>query len=47
MKKILFSDGEWTLMNLLWEKAPRTIGDMVAALRDETGWSKATVNIML
>ena len=47
MNKELFSDGEWALMNLLWEKSPRTIGEMVDELRDETGWSKATVNIML
>lgn len=47
MNKELFSDGEWTLMNLLWEESPRTIGGIVEALRDETGWSKATVNVML
>ena len=41
------SDGEWKLMNLLWDHAPRTIGELVSALREDTGWSKATVNIML
>ena len=34
-------------MNLLWEECPRTIGGLVAALRDDTGWTKATVNMML
>ena len=47
MDKISLSDGEWHLMNLLWDANPRTIGEMVAALKDTTGWTKATVNIML
>ena len=47
MKNITLSDGEWKLMNLLWEDSPHTIGEMVNALRDDTGWTKATVNIML
>ena len=44
---ISLSDGEWNLMNLLWDKEPRTIGEMVTELKNVTGWSKATVNIML
>ena len=44
---ISLSDGEWKLMNLLWESAPRTISQMVKALTDDTGWSKATVLVML
>ena len=47
MKQNLLSDGEWKLMNLLWDAAPLTIGDMVNALREDTAWTKATVNIML
>ena len=49
MPKLNLSDGEWKLMNLLWDAAPAalTIGDMVAALAEDTGWTKATVNIML
>ena len=47
MNTISLSDGEWKLMNLLWDESPRTIGEMVNALRDDTGWTKATVNIML
>ena len=47
MKSITLSDGEWNLMNLLWDKSPRTIGDMVQELKSTTGWTKATVNIML
>ena len=47
MKNHTLSDGEWKLMNLLWDHSPSTIGEMVTALQDETGWSKATINIML
>ena len=45
--RISLSDGEWKLMNLLWEDSPRTIAQLVAALADDTGWSKATIFIML
>lgn len=44
---INLSDGEWKLMNLLWESAPRTISQMVKVLADDTGWDKATVLVML
>ena len=47
MNSVSLSDGEWKLMNLLWEQSPLTIGGMVQALKDDTGWTKATVNIML
>ena len=42
-----FSDGEWKLMDLLWEKEPRTIGEMVEALQEDTGWNKSTIFMML
>ena len=45
--KLSLADGEWKLMNLLWEDSPLTISAMVERLADDTGWSKATVNIML
>ena len=41
------SDGEWKLMHVLWESPPHTITELVAALREETGWSKHTVISML
>ena len=34
-------------MNCLWQQAPRTITQLVAALREETAWSKHTVISML
>ena len=45
--RINLSDGEWKLMRRLWEQAPRTITELTAALREETGWSKNTVITML
>lgn len=45
--KIMLSDGEWKLMNLLWESSPRTVSQMVKAMEGDTGWSKATIFIML
>ena len=47
MNRISLSDGEWKLMNLLWDKEPLTILDMTTALKRETGWTKATVNMMI
>ena len=47
MNRMSLSDGEWKLMNLLWDESPLTIGAMVDALRDDTAWTKATINIML
>ncbi len=46
-KKIGLSDGEWKLMNLLWQKSPRTIAQLVQALEEETGWKKNTIFVML
>ncbi|MBD5162425.1 MAG: BlaI/MecI/CopY family transcriptional regulator [Oscillibacter sp.] len=46
-KRISLSDGEWKLMNRLWERPPMTIMELTAALREETGWGKNTVITML
>lgn len=45
--KVNLSDGEWKLMNKLWETAPMTITQLTAALQPETGWGKHTVITML
>ena len=45
--KINLSDSEWKLMNHLWTSAPKTITELTAELREETGWSKNTVITML
>lgn len=47
MGTVNLSEGEWKLMKELWRTSPRTIGELVEALREETGWSKTTVFVML
>lgn len=45
--KVHLSDGEWKLMNALWETGPSTITELTRALEEETGWSKHTIITML
>lgn len=40
------SDGEWKIMNKLWEKES-TITELTAALQEETGWDKHIIITML
>ncbi|QHI73516.1 BlaI/MecI/CopY family transcriptional regulator [Aminipila terrae] len=47
MKKINLSDGEWSMMNILWQDAPKTITQLTAELKEARGWSKHTVITML
>ena len=47
MADLHLSDGEWKLMKVLWQQSPRTLGALVAALAPKTGWSKATIFMML
>ncbi len=41
------SNSEWKLMDRLWEQSPRTITELTASMREETGWSKNTIITML
>ena len=45
--KTELSNGEWTLMKALWDCAPLTITQLVAAMKDVTGWDKHTIIPML
>lgn len=47
MEHMRLSDGEWKLMKELWRRQPQTLAELVRALNGETGWSKATVFMML
>lgn len=47
MKKVSLSDGEWKIINLLWDKAPRSIRQITDDLAAVTGWDKHTVIVML
>lgn len=37
------SDGEWKIIQLLWEESPQTIIQLTKALESETGWTKHTI----
>lgn len=45
--RVSLSDGEWKLMNVLWEQAPNTIMELTHRMERDTGWSKNTVITML
>ena len=45
--RINLSDSEWKLMGRLREDPPKTITELTAAMRAETGWTKNTVITML
>ena len=46
-KQISLSTGEWQVMECLWEKSPRTLMEIVRALRPATDWSKSTIVTMV
>ncbi len=37
------SDREWTVLDALWRTSGAALGELTAALRGETGWSRSTV----
>ena len=41
------SEGEWILMNQLWDAPYSTITELTNALRERTGWDKHTILSML
>ena len=47
MENINLSEGEWKLMNVLWNSAPSSLSFIVSALEKDTGWTKSTVFVML
>ncbi len=44
---INLSDGEWKIMNRLWESGGSTITELTAHLEKETGWDKHSIITML
>ena len=44
---VSLSDGEWKIMNLLWESGGNTITELTASLQKETGWDKHIIITML
>lgn len=47
MTNVNLSDGEWKIMNILWERERATITELTAALQEETGWDKHIIITML
>ena len=45
--KVNLSSSEWKLMNRLWSASPQTVPQLVRAMAQDTGWSRATIFIML
>lgn len=47
MGKVSLSDGEWKIMNSLWESGESTNTELTASLENETGWDKHIIITML
>lgn len=46
-KQLSLTEAEWTVMECLWEKAPRTGRETVAWLEQKMGWTRSTTLTML
>lgn len=44
---VSLSDGEWKIMNRLWESGGNMITELTASLQEETGWDKHIIITML
>ena len=44
---IQVTEAEWKIMEVLWDHAPRTIGEITRILEPETGWTRHTVITLL
>jgi BlaI family penicillinase repressor len=41
------SDAEWVVMKVVWDKAPLTTNEVVAALEDTAHWKPKTIHTLL
>lgn len=41
------TEAEWKILEVLWEDAPRAMGDITRALEPATGWTRHTVITLL
>ena len=46
-KNLALTEAEWTVMECLWEKSPRTGRETVSWLDQKMGWTRSTVLTML
>ena len=42
MEERTLTNSEWYVMDCLWERAPRTVMELVSALGERLGWAKST-----
>lgn len=42
MEELTLTNSEWYVMDCLWERAPQTVMELVAALEERLGWAKST-----
>lgn len=41
------SDAEWSVMEVLWDQAPRTANEIVDALLPQTAWNPKTIKTLI
>lgn len=41
------TDAEWKILEVLWDKAPRTMAEITKTLEPSTGWTRHTVITLL
>ncbi|KEZ46994.1 MULTISPECIES: penicillinase repressor BlaI [Metabacillus] len=41
------SESEWEIMNVLWDKAPRTASDIISSLQESSNWKPKTIRTLL
>ena len=46
-ESVAITEAEWDIMELLWEKCPRTSQEIVSLLEEGRGWKRATVVTLL
>lgn len=46
-ENISLTEAEWSVMECLWEKSPRTGREAAAWLKEKMGWSRSTVLTLL
>ena len=42
MEDLTLTNSEWYVMDCLWDGAPKTVMELVAALGEKLGWAKST-----
>lgn len=47
MQKKDISESEWTVMEVLWESAPKTAGEVIKVLKPTKNWADNTVRTLL